>query len=298
MNKKHQSESINWKTVLNSKNLLQILVGSGLAVFAMKGFMIPNRFMDGGVTGISILLHEISHLNISIFIIVFNLPFVYLGYKKIGKTFAIQTIIAVILLAIGLLLIDIQPVTTDRLLIAIFGGVLIGIGVGLVIRCGGVLDGAEVIAVFTKRRTGFSNSEIIMLFNTCIFAGAAFHFGLETAMYSLITYFAATRATDYVVDGIEQYTSINIISSKHDLVKKFLVNELGKGITVYKGERGYLPGSFDIKTDCEIIVTIATRLEINKIQDAVLEIDPKAFIYIQSINEATGGILKAKGHAK
>jgi len=298
MNKKHQSESINWKTVLNSKNLLQILVGSGLAVFAMKGFMIPNRFMDGGVTGISILLHEISHLNISIFIIVFNLPFVYLGYKKIGKTFAIQTIIAVILLAIGLLLIDIQPVTTDRLLIAIFGGVLIGIGVGLVIRCGGVLDGAEVIAVFTKRRTGFSNSEIIMLFNTCIFAGAAFHFGLETAMYSLITYFAATRATDYVVDGIEQYTSINIISSKHDLVKKFLVNELGKGITVYKGERGYLPGSFDIKTDCEIIVTIATRLEINKIQDAVLEIDPKAFIYIQSINEATGRILKAKGHAK
>ncbi len=298
MNKKHQSETINWKTVLNSKNLLQILVGSGLAVFAMKGFMIPNRFMDGGVTGISILLHEISHLNISIFIIVFNLPFVYLGYKKIGKTFAIQTIISVILLAIGLLLIDIQPVTTDRLLIAIFGGVLIGIGVGLVIRCGGVLDGAEVIAVFTKRRTGFSNSEIIMLFNTCIFAGAAFHFGLETAMYSLITYFAATRATDYVVDGIEQYTSINIISSKHELVKKFLVNELGKGITVYKGERGYLPGSFDIKSDCEIIVTIVTRLEINKIQDAVLDIDQKAFIYIQSINEATGGILKAKGHAK
>jgi uncharacterized membrane-anchored protein YitT (DUF2179 family) len=298
MNKKHQSETINWKTILNSKNLLQILAGSGLAVFAMKGFMIPNRFMDGGVTGISILLHEISHINISIFILVFNLPFVYLGYKKIGRTFAIQTIIAVILLALGLLLIDIQPVTTDRLLIAIFGGVLIGIGVGLVIRCGGVLDGAEVIAVFTKRRTGFSNSEIIMLFNTCIFAGAAFHFGLETAMYSLITYFAATRATDYVVDGIEQYTSINIISSKHDLVKKLLVNELGKGITVYKGERGYLPGSFDIKTDCEIIVTIVTRLEINKIQDAVLEIDPKAFIYIQSINEATGGILKAKGHAK
>ena len=274
------------------------MAGSGLAVFAMKGFMIPNRFMDGGVTGISILLHEISHINISIFILVFNLPFVYLGYKKIGRTFAIQTVIAVTLLAIGLLLIDIQPVTTDRLLIAIFGGVLIGIGVGLVIRCGGVLDGAEVIAVFTKRRTGFSNSEIIMLFNTCIFAGAAFHFGLETAMYSLITYFAATRATDYVVDGIEQYTSINIISSKHDLVKKLLVNELGKGITVYKGERGYLPGSFDIKTDCEIIVTIVTRLEINKIQDAVLEIDPKAFIYIQSINEATGGILKAKGHAK
>jgi uncharacterized membrane-anchored protein YitT (DUF2179 family) len=298
MANKHRNDTINWKDVSDPKSLLQIIVGAGLAVFAMKGFMIPNRFMDGGVTGISILLHEISHINISIFIIVFNLPFIYLGYKKIGKTFAVQTTLAVILLAVGLLFINIQPVTKDKLLIAIFGGILIGTGVGLVIRSGGVIDGAEVIAVFTKRRTGFSNSEIIMLFNTFIFAGAAFHFGYETAMYSLITYFAATRATDYVVDGIEQYTAINIISSQHENVKNLLVNDLGKGITVYKGERGYLPGSYDIKTDCEIIVTIVTRLEINQIQEAVIVIDPKAFIYIQSINEATGGILKAKGHAK
>lgn len=298
MTKKHQSDTINWKIVWNFKNLLQILVGSGLAVFAMKGFMIPNRFMDGGVTGISLLLHEISHINISIFVIVFNLPFIYLGYKKIGRTFAVQTTLAVILLAAGLLFINIPPVTTDKLLIAIFGGILMGTGVGLVIRCGGVIDGAEVMAVFTRRKTGFSNSEIIILFNAFIFAGAAFHLGLEVAMYSLITFYAATRATDYVVDGIEQYTAINIISAQHHRVKHLLVNELNKGITVYKGERGYLPGSFDIKTDCEIIVTIVSRLEINQIQEAVLEIDPKAFIYIQSINEATGGILKAKGHVK
>lgn len=298
MKKRHQGDLINWENVWNPKNLLQIIVGSGMAIFAMKGFMIPNQFMDGGVTGISLLLHEIFHINISILVIVFNLPFIYLGYKKIGKTFAVQTTLAIVLLAMGLLIINIQPVTTDKLLIAIFGGILIGTGVGLVIRSGGVIDGAEVIAVFTKRRTGFSNSEIIMLFNTFIFAGAAFHFGLETAMYSLITYFAATRATDYVVDGIEQYTSINIISSQHDKVKDLLVNELGKGITVYKGERGYLPGSFDIKTDCEIIVTIVTRLEITQIEEAVIAIDPKAFIYIQGINEAAGGILKAKGHAK
>ncbi|HEX7583355.1 MAG TPA: YitT family protein [Prolixibacteraceae bacterium] len=298
MKKKHQSDLINWENVWNLKSLLQIFVGVGMAVFAMKGFMIPNRFMDGGVTGISLLLHEAFHINISLLVLVFNLPFIYLGYHKIGKTFAVQTTLAVILLALGLQFIDIQPVTTDKLLIAIFGGILIGTGVGLVIRSGGVIDGAEVIAVFTRRRTGFSNSEIIMLFNTFIFAGAAFHFGLETAMYSLITYFAATRATDYIVDGIEQYTSINIISSQHDKVKDFLVNELGKGITVYKGERGYLPGSFDIRTDCEIIVTIVTRLEINQIQDSIIEIDSKAFIYIQSIKEAAGGILKAKGHAK
>ena len=298
MIKKYKTDTINWESVWNLKNLAQIFVGVGMAVFAMKGFMIPNKFMDGGVTGISILLHEISHINISIFILVFNLPFIYLGYKKIGKTFAVQTAMAVVLLALGLIFIDIKPVTTDRLLIAIFGGILIGTGVALVIRSGGVIDGAEVIAVFTKRRTGFSNSEIIMLFNTFIFAGAAFHFGLETAMYSLITYFAATRATDYVVDGIEQYTAINIISAQQEKIKDLLVNELGKGITVYKGERGYLPGSFHIKTDCEIIVTIVNRLEINQIQESVILIDPKAFIYIQSINDAAGGILKVKGHRK
>ncbi len=298
MTKKNKTDIINWKHVFNIKNLLQIIIGAGMAVFAMKGFMIPNQFMDGGVTGISILLHEISHINISIFILVFNLPFIYLGYKRIGKTFAVQTSIAVLLLTLGLLFINILPVTTDKLLIAIFGGILIGTGVGLVIRSGGVIDGAEVIAVFTKRRTGFSNSEIIMLFNTFIFAGAAFHFGLETAMYSLITYYGATRATDYVVDGIEQYTSINIISAHHESVKSLLVNDLGKGITVYKGERGYLPGSYDIKTDCEIIVAIVTRLEINQIQEAIIEIDPKAFMYTQSLNEATGGLLKSRGHAK
>lgn len=298
MDKKLRSDAVKWNVISNPKNLLQILVGSGMAVFAIKGFMVPNQFMDGGVTGISILLHEISHINISFFIFVFNLPFIYLGYKKIGKTFAFQTSLAVILLTLGLLFIDLQPVTKDKLLIAIFGGILIGTGVGLVIRSGGVIDGAEVIAVFTRRWIGFSNSEIIMIFNTFIFAGAAFHFGLETAMYSLITYYAATRATDYVVDGIEQYTAINIISSQQDKVKDLLVNEMGKGITVYKGERGYLPGSFDVKTDCEIIVTIVTRLEIGQIEEAVTGIDPKAFVYSQSINEATGGILKSKGHAK
>lgn len=298
MIKKYKSDSIEWKYIWNVKNLLQIFIGAGLAVLAMKGFMIPNQFIDGGITGISILLHEIFHINISILALVLNTPFIYLGYKRIGKTFAVQTTLAVILLSLGLLFIDINPITTDKLLIAIFGGILIGSGVGLVIRCGGVLDGAEVVAVFTRRRTGFSNSEIIMLFNTIIFAVAALQFGIETAMYSIITYFTATRATDYIVDGIEEFTAVNIISARQEEVKSFLVNEMGKGITVYKGERGYLPGSFDIKTDCEIIVTIVTRLEIKQIQDALVRIDPKAFVYVQSIKEATGGILKAKAHAK
>ena len=298
MNRAHKTDSVDWKIVWNLKNLFLILLGTALAVLAMKGFMIPNRFMDGGITGISILLHEIFHINISFLVIVLNVAFIYLGYKRIGKTFAVQTTIAVVILAIGLLFVEINPITHDRLLIAAFGGLLIGTGVGLVIRGGGVIDGAEVIAVFTVRKTGFSNSEIIMLINTLIFAIAALQFGIETAMYSIITYFAATRTTNYVVDGIEEYTAMNIICSQHEEVKNLLVNELGKGITVYKGERGYLPGSFEVRTESDIIVTIITRLEIKQIQDAVLEIDPRAFIYVQSIKEASGGILKAKAHAK
>ena len=157
---------------------------------------------------------------------------------------------------------------------------------------------AKLVTGDTGRKTGFSNSEIIMLINTIIFGVAAFQFGIETAMYSVITYFTATRAIDYVVDGIEQFTAMNIISSQPEEIKNFLVNELGKGITVYKGERGYLPGSFDVKTDADIIVTIVTRLEIKQIQEALLNIDPRVFVYVQSIREASGGILKAKGHAK
>lgn len=297
MAKKIKTDKVEWKQVWSIKNLLHIIIGSGLAVLAMKGFMIPNKFLDGGVTGISILIHEIFHINISILVITLNLFFVYLGYRNIGKTFAVQTSIAVLILSAGLLFIDINPITKQPLLIAIFGGIFMGAGVGLVIRGGGVIDGAEVIAVFTRRKTGFSNSEIIMLINCIIFGIAASQFGIETAMYSIITYFTATKATDYVVDGIEQYTAMNIISSKPDEIKNFLVNELGKGITVYKGERGYLPGSFDVRTESDIIVTIVTRLEIKQIQDALTLIDPKAFIYVQSIKEATGGILKAKAHA-
>ncbi len=296
--KKYKNETIEWRKVWDFKNLIQIVLGAALAVLAMKGFMIPNKFMDGGITGISLLLHEIYHINISLLVVVLNATFIYLGYRRIGKTFAVQTTLAVILLSIGLYFVNIGPITSDKLLIAIFGGILIGTGVGLVIRGGGVIDGSEVVAVFTRRKTGFSNTEIIMLFNVIIFAIAALAFGIETAMYSIITYFAATKATDYVVDGIEEFTSMNIISAKQEEIKYFLVNELGKGITVYKGERGYLPGSYDIKTDCEIIVTIISRLEIIQIQDALMKIDPRAFVYVQSIKEATGGVLKARHHAK
>ena len=298
MAKKHITDKIDWKTILDFKNLFQIIVGTSLAVLAMKGFMIPNRFLDGGVTSISIILHEVFKINIGFFIIILNAIFIYIGYKKIGKTFAMQTMITIILFSLGLIFVQIKPITNDKLLIAIFGGILIGTGSGLVIRGGGLLDGFEVITVFTQRRTGLSNSEITTLFNIIIFGFAIIFFGIETSMYSIITYFTATRATDYVVDGIEEFTAVNIISSKSEEIKSFLVNELGKGITVYKGEKGYLPNSYDVKTDADIIVTIVTRLEIKQIHDAVINIDENAFVYVHIIKEATGGILKDKSYQK
>lgn len=296
MTKKINSDPIQWSHVFSLRSIVQLLAGVGLAILAMRGFMVPNRFLDGGITGISILLHEIYHWDISLLTLLLNIPFVYLGYRRIGKTFAVQTILAVILLSAGLSLIHINAITSDKLLIAIFGGLTMGAGVGLVLRCGGVIDGAEVIAVFTKRKTGFSSNEIILLFNAIIFTVAATQFGLETAMYSLITFFTATRAADYVVDGIEQYTTINIISSQEEAIKNLLVNEMGKGVTIYKGERGFLPGSFEVKANCDIIVSVVTRLEVHQLLTSIKSIDPKAFVYVQSIKEATGGILKLKAH--
>lgn len=294
MHKKNSDTPIQWKSILRLRVFLQIISGCGLAVISINGFMIPNHLIDGGVTGISILVHEIFHINVGFLLILFNLPFIYMGYKQIGKSFAVVTVIAVLILAAGLTFIHIPVITSDRLLIAVFGGISIGTGVGLVIRAGGVIDGAEVIAVFTKRRTGFSNSEIILMFNALLFAMAIMLLGIETSMYSLITFFTATKATEYVVDGIEEYTSMNIISAHPDAIKHLLVHNLGKGITVYKGERGFLPGKFDESSECDIIVTIISRLEIGQLQNQISEIDPNAFVYVQSIKDASGGILKHK----
>jgi len=286
-------QKINWKSIFSLSSILYTILGVVLAVIALKGFMIPNHFLDGGVTGISILAHEIFHVNISWVMIVLNIPFIYIGYKKIGKTFAIQSTVAIILLAVLMYFIHFdEAITNDKILIAIFGGFLIGLGIGFVIKSGGVIDGLEVIADYTNKKYGFTTSEIILLINTLIFLTAAFYFGPESAMYSILTYFTATKTADYVVDGFEEYTALTIVSKEHEKVKSIIVNDFNKAISVYKGERGYLPGSFDIKQECDIVMTIVTRLEIHRIKEAISDADPTAFFYVQSIKEVTGGIIK------
>ena len=292
----HTSDTISFKNIFSIKSLLFKIIGVIFAVVAIKGFMIPNHFLDGGITGISILIHEFYHIEVSIPLVLLNLPFIYIGYKKIGKSFAVNSLLAVILLGIVMHFMPVPIVTKDHFLTAVFGGVFVGLGIGFVIRGGGVIDGLEVIAEYSNKQFGLTTSEIIMAINTTIFLIIAFYLGLEKAMYSIVTFFTALKVSDYVVDGFEKLISLTVISPNPDLVKNIIVNDFKKAITVYKGERGNLPGSFNVTHDCDIIVTVVTRLEVHKIKKAITESDPLAFTYVQNIGEITGGVISKKSH--
>jgi len=271
-----------------------MIVGTIVASFALKDFLVPNHFFDGGITGMSLLTHEFYHINLGIVIVLFNLPLVIISYFSVGKSFAIKTFISVILLGIWLVLMPDYAVTSDKLLISIFGGVFLGVGIGLVMRAGAALDGIEVLALYTLKKTSFTITEIILGINIIIFAIAAMEVGVTNALYSILTYFAATRSIDYVVEGLQAYTGVTIISAESEAIKYELVNKLGRGITVYKGERGFLPGNFEVSTDCDIIFTVITRLELRKLNNLVHDVDPKAFVFASAIKEAKGGVTKRR----
>ena len=291
------SESLDWRTIFSFKSLLLKLIGVVCAVVAIKGFMIPNHFLDGGLLGISILVHEFYHIDVWIPLLLLNIPFVIAGFKKIGKNFAMNSLLSLVLLGIALIVLPVPEITKDHFLVAAFGGVFVGLGIGFVIRGGGVIDGLEIIAEFTNKRFGLTTSEIIMAINTTIFLIIAIFLGLEKAMYSILTFFTAVKVSDYVVDGFEKLISLTIISPNSEMIKEMIVNDFNKAITVYKGERGNLPGTFGVKHDCDIIVAVVTRLEVHKIKKAISEKDPKAFMFVQGISEVGGGVLSRKpGH--
>ncbi|MFN4762974.1 YitT family protein [Gillisia sp. Q332] len=283
---------INWHSIFSLRSIFSTGIGVLFAVVGLQGFLVPNNFLDGGVTGISILLLGISKLHISLLLLIFNLPFVIIGFKKIGYTFGMQASIAIVLLSAGMFFIDINVFTEDKVLIALFGGFFIGLGIGFVIRGGGVIDGLEVVALHTEKKSAFTSAEIILTLNILIILGAAYRFGIETGMYSILVYYTAMKTTNYVVDGFEEYTALNIISGNAAAIRNVIVNDYGKGITVFKGERGYLPGFYDYKVHCDIIVTVVTRLEIHRIKNSIIKIDPEAFIFVNSIKEVNGGVFK------
>jgi uncharacterized membrane-anchored protein YitT (DUF2179 family) len=273
---------------------LSTIAGILFCGFALKGFLVPNQFFDGGVTGISLLIHELYHINIAYVIIVANLPLIVMGAFQINYTFALKTLAAVIGLGLCLLFIPYPQITSDKLLVSIFGGVFMGIGVGLSMRGGCALDGIEVLALYTNKRISFTISEIILGINVIIFLIAAIKLGLPTALYSILTYYTASRTISFVIEGLEEYTGVTIISGQSEPIKEKLVMELGRGITIYKGERGFLKDSFETHQDCDIVFTVVTRLEVRRLKNMVHHLDPNAFIFTSTIKEAAGGVLKRR----
>lgn len=278
------------------QDFIYITLGILFCGFAMKGFLVPNKFIDGGVTGISLLLHEVFHYNLGVSIVLINIPFIIMGAFQVNKRFAWKTLASVTALAFCLQFLEFPVITQDKPLASIFGGFFLGVGIGLGMRAGCAIDGMEVLALYTLKKTGFTISEIILGMNAVIFLIAASHFGLEVALYAMLTYYVATRTTDYVVEGLEEFTGVTIISGKSEVIKEKLVLEMGRGITIYKGERGFLKDSYEVSQDCDIVFTVITRLEVRRLRNVVHELDPKAFIFTNTIKEASGGVLKR--HAK
>jgi uncharacterized membrane-anchored protein YitT (DUF2179 family) len=288
-------QKIDWKAVFDPFSLVYIVAGVFCAAAALQIFMLPNKFLDGGVTGIAIIVNLHYGINLTLLLVLINIPFLWLGWRKIGKTFAVQSTFSVFLLVLVLEFLKFPAITSDLVLSAVFGGILMGLGIGLIIRGGGLIDGFEVITEFVEKNSPLSASEITIFLNSLIMLFAAIFFGIEPAMYSILTYFTAIKMTDYVVEGFEEYTALTIISREHDKVKELIVKEFGKAISVYKGERGYLPETFHIKHPCDIIMTVVTRLEVHRMKEAIQQIDPKAFFYVQTIKEVKGGVIKRVG---
>lgn len=278
-------------------DLFYILSGITAAGFGLKGFLLPNKFVDGGAVGISLLIAEITPFSLSIILILVSIPFIILGGKTINWEFALKTTIGIVLLSLVVAYIPYPEVTNDKLLIAVFGGFFLGMGIGLAVRGGGVIDGTEVLAINLSRKLGAKIGDIILIINILIFSVAAYILSVETALYSILTYLVASRTVNYIIEGIEEYTGVTIISAKSEEIHQMIKSELRRGVTIYKGEKGHgTSGSKD--SEFQIVFTVITRLEVNKLKFEIEKIDPHAFVVMSSIKDTRGGMIKKRpmGH--
>jgi uncharacterized membrane-anchored protein YitT (DUF2179 family) len=276
-----------------------ILVISGIlsAGMGIKGFLLSTKFIDGGVTGMSMLLAKITGASLSILIFFINMPFLILGYRQLGTSFAIRGTLAIAGLSLCLAFVNFPEVTHDKGLASVFGGIFLGIGAGLAIRGGAVLDGTEIVALLVSKKMQILKvSDVTLIFNITLFSVAVFYLGVEPALYSIITYLGASKMIDFVLNGIEQYTGITVVSAKGDAIRK-AITKRGRGVTVYEGKSGYGKDGH-INAPRDIVFTVATRLEIPSIKQEILDIDPAAFIVQQSIDDTTGGLVKRKSKFK
>ncbi|HEK18989.1 MULTISPECIES: YitT family protein [unclassified Mucilaginibacter] len=264
------------------------------AGFGLKGFLLSSHFIDGGVTGISMLVADITHTPLAILIFIINIPFLYLGYRKLGLKFSIKSAAAIAGLSLCLAFVHFPDVTHDKLLTAVFGGVFIGAGIGMAIRGGAVLDGTEIAALLVSKKAQIVRvSDVILILNVVIFAAAVFQLGVESGLYSILTYLSASKMIDFILNGLEQYTGMTVVSTKGEQIRIAITQSLGRGVTVYEGRSGYGKDGH-INSPREIIFTVATRLEVPLIKREILKIDPSAFIVQTSVDDTTGGLLKRK----
>ncbi len=270
-----------------------IIIGVLCASFGLKGFLLPNEFIDGGVMGISLIITEVTNFPLSILLIIINAPFIILGFSTISKQFAIRSIFAIILLAFSVHFISFPMITNDKLLIAVFGGFFLGLGIGLAIRGGSVIDGTEVLAIFISRKSSLTIGDVILIFNVIIFSVAAYIFSIEVSLYAMLTYLSASKTVDFVVSGIEEYVGVTIISEQSEEIRTAIIEKLGRACTIYLGKRGYAkPGEVLRKVD--IVYTLVTRLELSKLHEEIEKIDEKAFVVMHSIKDAKGGMIKKR----
>lgn len=276
-------------------DIILIVLGILSATMGLKGFLLSSKFIDGGVTGISMLVADITGAPIAVLIFLINIPFLLLGYRRLGLPFALRSALAIAGLSLCLAFLHVPDVTPDKLLTAVFGGFFIGVGIGLAIRGGAVLDGTEIAALLVnKKMQVLSVSDIILMLNILIFSTAAFFLGIESALYSILTYLAASKMIDFILNGFEQYSGITIVSVQSSEIREAITQKLGRGVTIYQGKNGYGKDG-QINDPRDIVFTVATRLEIPSIKKVILNIDPKAFIVQQSIDDTSGGLLKRKG---
>lgn len=268
-------------------NAVLIVAGIISAGFGLKGFLLSSHFIDGGVTGVSMLLGQVTGVSLSIVLPIINLPFVIVGYAQMGRAFAVRSALGIAGLAVVLAVVPFPDVTPDLLLTAVFGGFFLGAGIGLAVRGGAVLDGTEIAALLISRRSDLLKvGEVVLLFNVLLFLVAMTVLGVERALYSILTYLAAARTLDFVIYGIEEYTAITIMSPHHAAIRDQIFSRLDRGVTVFKGVGG-LSGQ-----EQDILYCVVTRLEIGSVKTIAREVDPSAFIVTHPLGDVEGGVVK------
>lgn len=276
----------------NLKDCLLIVMGIFSAAFGFKGFLLSNHFIDGGATGISLLISALTGVPLYLLIIAVNIPFILLANHVMGRSFAIKTALAITGLSVVLATVTFPNVTNDNLLVAVFGGFFLGAGIGFAVRGGAVIDGTEVLAIFLSRKVGATLGDIIIVINVLIFGAAAYFLGVEVALYSMITYLAASKTLDFIVEGIEEYIGVTIVSSHSDEIRQMIIHTMGRGVTVYSGKRGY--GKRGEAQGVDIIYTVITRLELSKLNTEIEKIEPTAFVVMNSVKDTKGGMIKRR----